>query len=681
MPVADQPDPAFDAFASREPLFAVLTADRYLRAHLTPDRENEFFASGAELVDWIFHVIEHRISPHFSPVSMLEYGCGPGRLAVALAGRPGSVTAVDRSPAMRSVARQEADRRGAGHIECQSAAELFASPRKFDLICCVHVLQRLRPDEGLRLIGRLLERLTTGGVAVLHVPFATSASSAVRSARWLREHVPPANGLVNRMRGKPWNDPLIPTHIYNLDAVLRKVDESSAPAAHVVFQHKDDLSNAFVFAEMPLPSITGVDERGRPLPGTSLRVRPHEDSPAVDVKALIGETSIDVLNRAAEEYFASLRNWDDHLAKPFGAIVETPRLLMNLSMVLHGLRLRPGDTVLEYGAGTGWLSRALTQLGCRTILLDVSATALDMAAELYRRLPVVGARPAPEFVQFDGRSIPLQDSSVDRSVCFDALHHAPNAADVIRELARVLKPGGIAAFSEPGARHSRSPMSQFEMRTYNVVENDIDVHALWRTAREHGFSDIRLAVFNGPPFYVSLAEFEDFLEAGQTSERWLTATRVHQRDVRTFFLYKAGAEPLDSRSSDGLVAEISFAGGMSAVGGPGLSVVEGRPIAIDVTLRNAGAARWLPSAAPHGGVGVGVHLRNAIGHRVPLKHDVVPLSAAPDGVEPGESVRCRVELPALEAGTYQVEIDAVAVGIAWFSQVGSKTKVITLEVA
>lgn len=675
MPVADQPDAAFDAFAAREPYFAVLTADRYLRANLTPERENEFFAGGAELIDWIFHVIEHRIAPHFSPMSTLEYGCGPGRLAIALASRPGSVTAVDRSPAMLEAAKREAERRGARHIEFQAAADLFASPRKFDLICCVHLLQRLRPEEGLHLIGRLLGRLATGGVAVFHVPFATSASSAVRGARWLREHVPPANGVMNRMRGKRWSDPLIPTHIYDLDAVLRKVDESSAPAAHVVFQHKDDLSNAFVFAEMPLPSITGVDERGRPLPGTALRVRPREDNEPIDVKTLIGETSLDVLNRAAEEYFASLRNWDDHLAKPFGAIVETPRLLVNLSSVLHGLRLRPGDTVLEFGAGTGWLSRALTQLGCRAILLDVSATALDIATELYRRLPVVGDRPAPEFLQFDGRSIPLPDSSVDRTVCFDALHHTPNPADVLRELARVLKPGGIAAFSEPGARHSRSPMSQFEMRTYNVVENDIDVHALWRTAREHGFSDIRIAVFNGPPFYVSLAEFEDFLAAGQTSERWLTATRVHQRDVRNFFLYKAGADALDSRSSEGLAADISFAPGLSAVEG-----LAGRPIAIDVTLRNAGAARWLPSGAPHGGVGVGVHLRDASGRRMPLKQDVFPLSAAPEGVAPGATIQCRLELPPLDAGTYQVDIDAVAVGVAWFSQVGSKTKEITLEV-
>src|SRR4029077_2535679 len=97
---------------------------------------------------------------------------------------------------------------------------------------------------------------------------------------------------------------------------------------------------------------------------------------------------------------------------------------------------------------------------------------------------------------FDGRRIDLPDASVDRIVSFDAFHHLPNPDEVLREFARVLKPGGIAGFAEPGARHSRSPMSQFEMRTYRVVENDIDVHAIWRTAARCGFRDLEVAIFH-----------------------------------------------------------------------------------------------------------------------------------------------------------------------------------------
>ena len=99
----------------------------------------------------------------------------------------------------------------------------------------------------------------------------------------------------------------------------------------------------------------------------------------IDVERLIATTTIDRLNAAAEEYFAALPNWDHHLAKPFSSADEAPWLLTHLTVLLQELRLKPGLRVLEFGAGTGWLSRFLTQLGCRVILLDVSPTALRIA--------------------------------------------------------------------------------------------------------------------------------------------------------------------------------------------------------------------------------------------------------------------------------------------------------------
>jgi hypothetical protein len=43
-------DPPFEAFAAREPYFAVLTDPRFLRANLTAEYEREFFASGEDTV-------------------------------------------------------------------------------------------------------------------------------------------------------------------------------------------------------------------------------------------------------------------------------------------------------------------------------------------------------------------------------------------------------------------------------------------------------------------------------------------------------------------------------------------------------------------------------------------------------------------------------------------------------
>src|SRR5205823_13517906 len=137
----------------------------------------------------------------------------------------------------------------------------------------------------------------------------------------------------------------------------------------------------------------------------------------------------------------------------------------------------------------------LTQLGCRVVLLDVSPTALQMAQALYERVPVIGDQPAPEFLVFDGRRIELPDASVDRVLCLHALHHVPNQAATLAELGRILRPGGRAAFAEPGPRHSRAAQSQFEMRSYRVVENDIDVHELSPIAHGVGFADLQMMVF------------------------------------------------------------------------------------------------------------------------------------------------------------------------------------------
>jgi 2-polyprenyl-3-methyl-5-hydroxy-6-metoxy-1,4-benzoquinol methylase len=117
--------------------------------------------------------------------------------------------------------------------------------------------------------------------------------------------------------------------------------------------------------------------------------------------ATSSRASIEELNRAAETYSTIIMA--SELPKPFAKPDEVPPLLMDAANMLQGLRLAPGAHVLDFGAGSGWLSRWLTQLGCRVTLLDVSPTALAMARELYSRQPIIGDRPPPAFLPFDGR--------------------------------------------------------------------------------------------------------------------------------------------------------------------------------------------------------------------------------------------------------------------------------------
>ena len=205
---ASDPDRRWEEFAAREPYFAVLTAPRFLRANLTPDSEREFFASGEQYVEWLLRLIAERLVPEFAPVSTLEYGCGVGRLAIPFARRAGRVTAVDRSPAMLASARREAERQGAAHVEFLTSGELFESRRKFDLVNCYGVLQRMPPAEGLALLRALVGCLGSGGIGVFHFPHRARTSALVEASRRIRSRLPGLNGMHQRHAGQAFRRPV-----------------------------------------------------------------------------------------------------------------------------------------------------------------------------------------------------------------------------------------------------------------------------------------------------------------------------------------------------------------------------------------------------------------------------------------------------------------------------------------
>src|SRR5207248_903858 len=123
----------------------------------------------------------------------------------------------------------------------------------------------------------------------------------------------------------------------------------------------------------------------------------------VDVRRLVRTLTVEELAEAADDYYRkNLMNVEYYFAKPLTNIDEAPDLLISFAEVVAGLRPLAGMRVLDFGAGTGWSTRYLTQLGYEVIALDVSKSALEVAAEQFERLPVVGDRPKPEFLYFDG---------------------------------------------------------------------------------------------------------------------------------------------------------------------------------------------------------------------------------------------------------------------------------------
>ena len=240
------PNP-WNRYAAIEPLFAVLANPKYLRANLTAEAEQEFFATGEAWARHVMETIRQRLSHAFSPRTILEFGCGPGRVAVAFAEHAPSVVAADASPAMLELAKANSARLGRQHILFQTAEELFASPQRFDLINASLVFQHIPPAEGLPLLSRLIGKLAPYGIAVVSIPYRRTAGKLTTFSRGMRMRVPAANAAANVLMRKPAAFPFLYAHVYDVSDVLSTLREAGCHDPYVFTERQGDLEVATLF--------------------------------------------------------------------------------------------------------------------------------------------------------------------------------------------------------------------------------------------------------------------------------------------------------------------------------------------------------------------------------------------------------------------------------------------------
>lgn len=97
--------------------------------------------------------------------------------------------------------------------------------------------------------------------------------------------------------------------------------------------------------------------------------------------------------------------------------------------------------LLDVGCGTGTFAAMLAEAG-----LNVSPTGLDMAERMCQlaraKSREVGLERSIDFVTGDSEHLPFPENCFDMVTCSNSFHHYPHQDKVLREMFRVLKPGG-----------------------------------------------------------------------------------------------------------------------------------------------------------------------------------------------------------------------------------------------
>jgi len=119
--------------------------------------------------------------------------------------------------------------------------------------------------------------------------------------------------------------------------------------------------------------------------------------------------------------------------------IEQERLIGALGQAIAVVRTESKPLVgLDYGCGSGNLTRHLIDLGMRTVSADVSDKFLK---GIERRFSGTGLS---ETVAINGKDLSnLESGRFDLAATYSVLHHVPDYLSIVREMCRVLKSGGV----------------------------------------------------------------------------------------------------------------------------------------------------------------------------------------------------------------------------------------------
>jgi SAM-dependent methyltransferase len=132
----------------------------------------------------------------------------------------------------------------------------------------------------------------------------------------------------------------------------------------------------------------------------------------------------------------------------------------HLHRYLFALRWAKGKKVLDVASGSGYGAALLSQAASQVWALELDRQSVLYARGAWERSNLI-------FVQGDATSLPFESASFDLVVALEILEHVQDSRELVREIARVVHPSGVALISTPDkARYSdaRNYSNPFHVR-------------------------------------------------------------------------------------------------------------------------------------------------------------------------------------------------------------------------
>jgi len=143
-----------------------------------------------------------------------------------------------------------------------------------------------------------------------------------------------------------------------------------------------------------------------------------------------------------ELFTKTVEDWARFYSDPKPATMNAQNLVSRRRFALEMLEARvpPGSTILDIGCGTGHLAGELMRRGYQAWGVDLSSAMVEYAREHYN---------PEQFRVGDIERIPFPDNTFDGVMCLGVMEYLEKDEPALREMWRVLKPGGRAVITTP----------------------------------------------------------------------------------------------------------------------------------------------------------------------------------------------------------------------------------------
>lgn len=186
----------WEDIGEHDPYYGVLTHDEYRTAQIDADSKAKFYDSGVQHVDRVIGKLrKHWPNASAKLQTAVDFGCGTGRLSLALARHFETVQGFDISAAMLAEAEVQRQEKNLDNIVFQQIeGDQPFLESTYDYLHSAMVFQHIPPANGMLLLRHLLTHLRKGGMAFIQITYHTrmggykkSANKLLRLLRWRKK--------------------------------------------------------------------------------------------------------------------------------------------------------------------------------------------------------------------------------------------------------------------------------------------------------------------------------------------------------------------------------------------------------------------------------------------------------------------------------------------------------------